>query len=161
MGEFERTVLRFIEENGLVKRGTVCWSLVRGDRFRCGSSFYGEPPKKVGDRSRRCPCGSYVERGGVCRGRCAGEQLMQAVRHSVLRQKCACPRHSCRKGGNVQAVCRIGRYALFEEIMQKDDFACLVTAHHADDQLETMLMQMTKGSRRLACQRNGNWASAG
>lgn len=53
------------------------------------------------------------------------------------------------QGGNVQAICRTERYALFEEIMQKDGFNCLVTAHHADDQLETMLMQIIKGNPPL------------
>lgn len=47
-------------------------------------------------------------------------------------------------GGNVQQICRDMRYRYFEELMP--NFTKLVTAHHADDQLETMLMAMTKGS---------------
>ena len=50
-------------------------------------------------------------------------------------------------GGNVQAVCREGRYAFFEEIMTKHGYDVLATAHHAEDQLETVLMQVTKGSQ--------------
>ncbi|WP_318617507.1 tRNA lysidine(34) synthetase TilS [Sporosarcina sp. YIM B06819] len=50
-------------------------------------------------------------------------------------------------GGNVQAVCRAGRYALFAEIMQQQGYGVLVTAHHAEDQLETVLMQVAKGSQ--------------
>ncbi len=51
-----------------------------------------------------------------------------------------------RDGGNVQAICRKERYNYFEQIMQqiKSDF--LVTAHHADDQVETVLMSITKNS---------------
>jgi tRNA(Ile)-lysidine synthetase-like protein len=49
-------------------------------------------------------------------------------------------------GGNVQAVCRDGRYAFFADIMKKHDYQVLATAHHAEDQLETVLMQVTKGS---------------
>ncbi len=49
-------------------------------------------------------------------------------------------------GGNVQAVCRDGRYTFFADIMQKHDYQVLATAHHAEDQLETVLMQVTKGS---------------
>ncbi|NYF26430.1 tRNA lysidine(34) synthetase TilS [Sporosarcina sp. JAI121] len=48
-------------------------------------------------------------------------------------------------GGNVQAVCRDGRYAFFTDIMQEHSYSVLATAHHAEDQLETVLMQMTKG----------------
>lgn len=47
-------------------------------------------------------------------------------------------------GDNVQNVCRLKRYEYFEELMAH--YTKLVTAHHADDQLETMLMAMTKGS---------------
>lgn len=50
-------------------------------------------------------------------------------------------------GGNVQAVCRAGRYALFTEIMQYHRYNVLVTAHHAEDQLETVLMQVAKGGQ--------------
>ena len=52
-----------------------------------------------------------------------------------------------RDGGNVQAVCREGRYAFFADIMQRHGYPVLATAHHAEDQLETVLMQVTKGSR--------------
>ncbi|HJF31478.1 MAG TPA: tRNA lysidine(34) synthetase TilS [Sporosarcina psychrophila] len=51
------------------------------------------------------------------------------------------------EGGNVQAVCRDGRYAFFTKIMQKHHYHILATAHHAEDQLETVLMQVTKGNR--------------
>jgi tRNA(Ile)-lysidine synthetase-like protein len=49
------------------------------------------------------------------------------------------------KGGNVQAVCREGRYNLFEKILREKEYNVLATAHHAEDQLETVLMQITKG----------------
>ena len=51
-----------------------------------------------------------------------------------------------REGGNVQAVCREGRYHFFSEIMHKHNYNVLATAHHAEDQLETVLMQVTKGA---------------
>ncbi len=49
------------------------------------------------------------------------------------------------EGGNLQAVCREGRYAHFSKVMAEMDFNVLATAHHAEDQLETLLMQLTKG----------------
>lgn len=49
------------------------------------------------------------------------------------------------QGGNVQAICRVERYAYFSEILQQEGFTKLATAHHADDQLETMIMQMMRG----------------
>ncbi|WP_172373656.1 tRNA lysidine(34) synthetase TilS [Sporosarcina jiandibaonis] len=50
------------------------------------------------------------------------------------------------EGGNVQAVCRAGRYDFFEETLRLKEYNVLATAHHAEDQLETVLMQLTKGS---------------
>ncbi|WJY26715.1 tRNA lysidine(34) synthetase TilS [Sporosarcina trichiuri] len=50
-------------------------------------------------------------------------------------------------GGNVQDVCRRGRYAKFKEVMAEGRYAVLAAAHHSEDQLETVLMQITKGQR--------------
>jgi len=51
-----------------------------------------------------------------------------------------------RDGGNVQAICRKERYNYFEQIMEQIEADYLVTAHHADDQVETILMSLTKNS---------------
>ena len=44
----------------------------------------------------------------------------------------------------VEEAARTFRYAFFEELMQDYYFDTLMTAHHADDQLETMLMKMIR-----------------
>ena len=49
------------------------------------------------------------------------------------------------QGGNMQQVCRQQRYACFEQTMERHQFDVLTTAHHADDQLETVLIQLSKG----------------
>lgn len=48
------------------------------------------------------------------------------------------------EGGNSQALCRRERYAFFADIMQKHQLSKLVTAHHADDQLESILMALAR-----------------
>ncbi|MDN4495367.1 tRNA lysidine(34) synthetase TilS [Ureibacillus aquaedulcis] len=48
------------------------------------------------------------------------------------------------EGGNSQAICRRERYTYFDELMKKNSIDKLVTAHHADDQLESILMALTK-----------------
>ena len=45
---------------------------------------------------------------------------------------------------NIEAVARDRRYRLFEESTQAGD--CILTAHHADDQAETFLMNALRGS---------------
>lgn len=54
------------------------------------------------------------------------------------------PRLLEEEGGNSQALCRRERYAFFEEMMKTHQINKLVTAHHADDQLESILMALTK-----------------
>jgi tRNA(Ile)-lysidine synthase len=46
----------------------------------------------------------------------------------------------------IEECAREERYRIFEELMQKEGFPILVTAHHADDNLETLLLHMTRGA---------------
>ncbi|MEJ7926288.1 tRNA lysidine(34) synthetase TilS [Sphingobium sp. AN641] len=48
--------------------------------------------------------------------------------------------------GNVQAWARTVRYALLEGWRAEHGIAYILTAHHADDQLETMIMRLNRGS---------------
>ena len=50
------------------------------------------------------------------------------------------------EGGNKQQVCRTERYSYFSEVMEKSGASKLATAHHADDQLETILMAGLRGT---------------
>lgn len=47
------------------------------------------------------------------------------------------------EGGNVQAICRRERYQFLEDTLIHIGATKLVTAHHADDQLESVLMALT------------------
>lgn len=50
------------------------------------------------------------------------------------------------QGGNTQQVCREERYAYFSWVMETQGYDILVQGHHADDQIETVLMQLVKGT---------------
>jgi tRNA(Ile)-lysidine synthase len=48
------------------------------------------------------------------------------------------------QGKSPEAVARTARYQAFASVMQKND--CLLTAHHQDDQAETLLLQLMRGA---------------
>lgn len=48
--------------------------------------------------------------------------------------------------GNLQSAARAARYALLEEWRTAQSIDWIATAHHADDQLETVLMRLLRGS---------------
>ena len=60
------------------------------------------------------------------------------VEHSVLRVEVA--------AGNLQAEARIARYTALAEWLEERKLAALATAHHGDDQAETLLLRLNRGS---------------
>jgi tRNA(Ile)-lysidine synthase len=51
-----------------------------------------------------------------------------------------------RAGEGLQAAARTARYEALARWMEADKLGLLVTAHHADDQAETLLMRLNRGS---------------
>ncbi|WP_075620328.1 tRNA lysidine(34) synthetase TilS [Paenisporosarcina indica] len=49
--------------------------------------------------------------------------------------------------GNLQDICRRERYSFFMQVMQQSGYNKLVVAHHADDQVESVYMGLTRGTR--------------
>ncbi|MXO60879.1 tRNA lysidine(34) synthetase TilS [Altererythrobacter salegens] len=60
------------------------------------------------------------------------------IAHEVLRVEVA--------AGNVQEEARLARYAALADWAKDRGLAALATAHHADDQAETVLMRLNRGS---------------
>ncbi|HLG27460.1 MAG TPA: tRNA lysidine(34) synthetase TilS, partial [Paenisporosarcina sp.] len=52
-----------------------------------------------------------------------------------------------RENGNLQDICRRERYHFFEQVMDEGNYSKLVVAHHADDQVESVFMGLTRGTR--------------
>lgn len=59
----------------------------------------------------------------------------------------------------VQAAARVARYRLMGTAMIEDGVPALITAHHADDQAETVLMRMAHGSGITGLGGMAGWSS--
>jgi tRNA(Ile)-lysidine synthase len=51
-----------------------------------------------------------------------------------------------KEGGSMEEVARRVRYEFFARVMEEYDIPLLATAHHANDQLETILLRLTRGT---------------
>lgn len=56
------------------------------------------------------------------------------------------PAMAAESGRGLEEEARAARYAFFEELMQERKIPILVTAHHGDDHLETVLFRMARGT---------------
>ncbi len=54
--------------------------------------------------------------------------------------------YATRKGISIQMAARELRYAFFQELMQKESFDYVATAHHHNDNIETILLNLVRGT---------------
>ncbi|MCR4587109.1 MAG: tRNA lysidine(34) synthetase TilS [Lachnospiraceae bacterium] len=71
---------------------------------------------------------------------CAANDIPCHVRYYKIRSE------AFQKGISEEEAGRIARYEAFEELMKEHNLNKLVTAHHMDDQAETVLFRMFRGS---------------
>lgn len=150
MKEFDNMIIHFIQEQSLLTRGSrILIACSGGVDSMVLLHFFASNREKLG-----------VEVGAVhvdhmLRGEesAADGELVRAFCNKLnvpfFGGRVPVPEIIAKEGGNVQAVCREGRYAYFMEVMEEHRYDRLATAHHAEDQLETVLMQVTKGSNPL------------
>ncbi|MFU8831631.1 MAG: tRNA lysidine(34) synthetase TilS [Wenzhouxiangella sp.] len=75
----------------------------------------------------------------------SGQRAMQAAAIArSLGLDCLVERVAVDREGGVEAGARKARYAVFSRLLQSGE--TLVTAHHADDQAETILMRLLRGA---------------
>ncbi len=61
-------------------------------------------------------------------------------------KKADIPSLAKKNGNGIEAEAREQRYTFFEKIMRENDIPILVTAHHAEDQVESILLHILRGS---------------
>jgi tRNA(Ile)-lysidine synthase len=91
-----------------------------------------------------------------------GQFAVATVNHGLRAEaaaECAMVGHACAErgilceviaievgGGNVQAAARAARYAALAEWAERSNLSALATAHHAEDQAETLVMRLNRAS---------------
>ena len=75
-----------------------------------------------------------------CRSLCDALGVPLVVEHADI------PALAAQTGESLETVARRVRYACFLRLMQEHGIPCLLTAHHADDNLETVLDRLLRGS---------------
>lgn len=56
------------------------------------------------------------------------------------------PEEMASRPGSPEAIARELRYEFFNEVMKREKFNILALGHHGDDQIETILMRLTRGT---------------
>ena len=72
------------------------------------------------------------------------EHCRQVCRHLHLPYQCIVVDAKAASGESPEAKAREARYQAFKSLLRAND--CLLTAHHQDDQAETLLLQLLRGS---------------
>lgn len=143
---FEESIKRFIEKKEMIKKGDRVAVAVSGgiDSMVLLSLLYKQR-KRLGitisvihvDHMLR-GAESYEDLRFV-QSFCQGKQIPFFGRQADAGDEAE------RTGAGIQTAARQVRYDLFQEGMKELGANKLATAHHADDQAETVLMQLTRG----------------
>ena len=74
------------------------------------------------------------------------QQLSVKWNTTAFIKRVSCQKYADQHKISIQKAARILRYSWFEELINQSQFDCLVTAHHLDDQIETILASLLRSS---------------
>jgi len=145
MRDFEQKVLQFIDSEHLVNEGSRLLIACSGGVDSMALLTFFDKYKKILGIELFVAHVDHMLRGEQSAGdRIFVEQFCESRSIPCFSTAIPIPHLLAEHGGNSQAVCRKERYAFFKTIMQEQEIDALVTAHHADDQLESILMGLAK-----------------
>ena len=143
----DHVIDKFIERNKLLKRGSVVVVGVSGGPDSMAMLHY---LLKWRHRSHVKVVVAHMDH--MFRGQESAEDAQFVTdyckEHSIelMRTKRNLPFYIDKTGESPQKVARDFRYRFFAEVMERHNADYLALAHHGDDQIETMLMNMSRGT---------------
>ena len=145
MRDFEQKVLQLIDSEHLVNKGSRLLIACSGGADSMALLNFFDKYKKILGIELFVAHVDHMLRGEQSAGdRMFVEQFCESRSIPCFSTAIPIPELLAEHGGNSQAICRKERYAFFTTIMQEQAIDTLVTAHHADDQLESVLMGLAK-----------------
>ncbi len=147
MEPFEKRVVRFIKQQQLIVAGDRLLIACSGGVDSMALLHFFDAVKEFLQIDIAVAHVDHMLRGEVsAQDRAFVEKFCKERGITIYSTAIPIPTILEQEGGNSQAICRRERYQFFDEVMNKEQYTKLVTAHHADDQLETMLMALTKAA---------------
>lgn len=142
---FEKKVQKYIEEQQLIQEGDRLLIACSGGIDSMGLLHFFIQYQKVKTMDIYVAHVDHMLRGEVSyEDRLFVEQFCKEQNIPIFSTSIPIHKMFEKEGGNLQALCRRERYAYLAQVMKENEIDKLVTAHHADDQLESMLMALTR-----------------
>jgi tRNA(Ile)-lysidine synthase len=135
--------LNYTTKNGLIKKGAVSLIAVSGgvDSVVLCELFYGSGfPFAIA----HCNFGLRGEESDEDQK--FVESLAQKYKVEIHIAHLDASHFAAQKGVSIQMAARELRYSWFRELMKSYNYSNIVTAHHKNDVLETVLLNLTKGT---------------
>ncbi|WP_240628650.1 tRNA lysidine(34) synthetase TilS [Bacillus salacetis] len=150
MQNYERKVTGFIKKHSLIREGDSILAAVSGGPDSLSLLYFLNKYKRLWDARIAAVCVDHMFRGEQ-----SYEELLFVKKTC---EKMGIPFYGERV--NVQEIleesntglqegARNVRYEIFAKVMKEEGFTKLAFGHHGDDQVETILMRMTRGSSGL------------
>lgn len=151
MNEFEEKVKKFISRHELIQKGSSILVGVSGGPDSLALLYFLKKHIEYYDISI-----SVAHMDHMLRGKQSYEELLYV---KSICQEWNIPFESIQvnvyekskeKYGSTEAIARELRYDFFQSVMEKNNIPNLALGHHGDDQIETILMRLTRGSELKA-----------
>lgn len=147
MNNLEKEAIRYIEKNDLIQASDRILVACSGGVDSMVLLHFLNELKKTVHFELAAVHVNHMLRGQAAAGdRKFVEQFCTDHHIQVFASNIDIPAILSQEKGNSQDICRRERYNYFLEVMVEHDFNKVAVAHHADDQVESILMALVRGA---------------